>query len=124
MTNQPTKEIQDVTSAFNQMQNNNEVTEILKELFDENKIYMISELSKDEIKLATRIYTIAKLKKIESWETGLAFYCKLMLSKDRSSRKEIIMAINGAMGMKRGFFGRLFNRPEQMQPMNPMNMFR
>ena len=84
---------QNIEQAFNS--NNNEMIEVLKELFDKNKIYMIGDLTKDEIKLATRIYIIAKIKKVKAWEMGLAFFCQLMLSKDRKSRKELLDAIRG-----------------------------
>jgi hypothetical protein len=90
------------------MQNKNEMAEVLKELFVENKIYMITELSIDEIKLASAIYIIAEMKNIPSWKTGLAFFCKLMLSKKRKSRSEILDAIKG------------YNQQQNfMQKMNP-----
>lgn len=85
----------DIESAFANVSDKNEIAEVLKELFDENKIYMISDLSKDEIKLATRIYMLADMKKIESWKIGLAFYVKFLISKDRKSRSEILRAIAG-----------------------------
>ena len=96
--------------SFQEMNNKNEIAEVLKELFDEGKIYMIGDLTKDEIKLATRIYMVADMKDIEIWKKGLAFYCILMLSKDRTSRREILDAIKGASG------GQSF-----LQKMNPFN---
>ena len=78
----------------------NPMTEILKELFDKKKIYMIGDLTKDEIKLITRIYMIAELKDIPAWKTGLDMYIQLLLSKNRESRKEIISAIQGAVRKK------------------------
>lgn len=95
---QPQKKIEkvaDIETAFAAMQNRNEMAEVLKELFDEQKIYMIGDMSKDEIKLATRIYMIASIKKIDVWFTGLAFYTKFLISKDRKSRSEILRAIAG-----------------------------
>ena len=86
---------QDMLSAFSEMQNKNEMAQVLKELFEDKKIFMISDLTRDEIKLATRIYTIAELKNIGAWKTGLMFYCQLLLSKDRKSRKEVLEAIRG-----------------------------
>lgn len=80
-------------ASFNN--SSNEMAEVLKELFDEGKIYMIGDLTKDEIKLATRIYMVAEIKDIKIWKTGLAFFCKLMLSRDRKSRKELLDAIRG-----------------------------
>jgi len=85
----------DVLNAFQQVQNKNEVAEVLKELFDEKKIFLIGDLTKDEIKIATRIFMISELKNIQVWEKGLAFYCKILLSKDRRSRREILDAIRG-----------------------------
>ena len=82
-------------SAFHDMDSKNEIAEVLKELFDKNKLYMIGDLSKDEIKLATRIFLIAEMKKIKVWKTGLRFYMTLLISKDRKSRKEILDAIKG-----------------------------
>ena len=80
--------------------NHNSMTEILKELFDKKKIYMIGDLTKDEIKLITRIYMIAELKDIPAWRTGVDMYIQLLLSKNRESRKEIISAIQGAVRKK------------------------
>ena len=85
----------DLLKAFQEISNKNEMAEVLKELFDENKLYMIGDLTKDEIKLCTRIYVIAEMKNIEVWKTGLGFYMKLLISKDRKSRKEILDAIRG-----------------------------
>ena len=76
-------------------QNKNEIAEVLKELFVEGKINMITDLTPDEIKVATRIYIIADMKGLESWKKGLAFYMKLVLSRNRKSRKEILDAIKG-----------------------------
>ena len=100
----------DIMKKFADQQGKNEIAEVLKELFDENKIFMIGDLTKDEIKLATRIYMVAKLKNIEVWNTGLAFFCKLMLSRDRKSRKELLEAIKG------------YNQPKSLlSKLNPMN---
>lgn len=100
----------DIMNAFSDMQKKNDFAEVLKELFDSDKIYMIGDLTKDEIKLATRIYMIAKMKKIENWEIGLEFLCRLLLSKDRKSRREILHAISG------------YNQQQSMlQKMNPAN---
>lgn len=102
----------DMEDAFASMQNKNELAEVLKELFDEKKIYMIGDMSKDEIKLATRIYMIADIKKIDIWKTGLIFYIKFLISKDRKSRTEILRAISGyqhPQGLM-GKIGGLFNR--------------
>ena len=73
----------------------NQNVEILKELFDKNKIEMISDLSTDELKLITRILIIAELKDIPVWASGVQMFLKLGLSRKRESRKEIIRAIEG-----------------------------
>lgn len=85
----------ELLQKFAEMQNKNDMAEVLKELFEDKKIYMISDLTRDEIKLATRIYTIAEIKDISIWKKALGFYCQLLLSKDRKSRKEILDAIRG-----------------------------
>jgi len=104
----------DITEAFATLQNKNEIAEVLKELFDENKIFMIGDLTRDEIKLATRIYMIADMKNIQTWKQGLFFYCKLLLSRDRKSRREILDAIAGIQ-KQRSFLSRLnpFNSREK-----------
>jgi len=99
-------------NAFNNQTNKNEFAETIKELFNEKKISMITDLTKDEVKLLTRIYTISKLKKLKVWEDGINWYLKLMLSSKRQSRKELLDAIRGSpMNPQNGFMGRL----------NPMN---
>ncbi len=104
------QEDQEMLQAFSQMQNKNDMAEVLKELFDEGKIYMIGDMSKDEIRLATRIYMIAKMKKLELWQEGLLFYMKMKMSQDRKSRREIIEAISG------------YSKPRNLfQRMNPAN---
>ena len=85
----------DMLNAFHSMESKNEIAEVLKELFDKSKLHMIGDLSKDEIKLATRIFLIADMKKIKIWTKGLNFYMTLLISKDRKSRKEILDAIKG-----------------------------
>lgn len=101
----------DVSQQFQQAQNRNEIAEILRELFVEDKIFLITDLSKDEIKLATRIYLIAEMKDIKAWKNGLKFYVKLMLSKDRKSRKELLEAMKGNIGQQ--------NFMQKMNPFNP-----
>lgn len=104
----------EIANAFTQAQNRNEVAEVLKELFDKGKIYLITDLSRDEIKLMTRIYMIAEMKDIDIWKSGLYIYSQLMLSKGRKSRTELIEAIKGT-NRERGIFSRLnpFNRQER-----------
>jgi hypothetical protein len=85
----------ELVEKFAEMQNKNEIAEVLKELFDQKKIYLIGDLTHNEVKLATRIYMVAKMKNIPIYQQGLAFYCKILLSKNRKSRKEILEAIRG-----------------------------
>lgn len=99
----------DIVTAFQQTNNVNEVAEVLKELFKEGKIFLITELTKDEIRLMTRMYMIADVQGLDTWKEGLVMYCKLMLSNKRGSRKEILDAIGkyigGGMEKRRGLSG-------------------
>lgn len=90
--------VPDINQQFQDVVNRNEIAEVLRELFVENKIYLITDLTKGEIKLATRIYMIAEMKKLESWKQGLKFFVTLMLSKDRKSRRELLEAMKGNIG--------------------------
>lgn len=96
---------------FAMTQGKNEIAEVLKELFKDNQINMITDLTPDEIRIATRIYIIADLKKLNAWEKGLNFYMKLVLSRNRKSRREILEAIKG-YGSPNGLMSKLnpFNR--------------
>jgi predicted DNA-binding protein YlxM (UPF0122 family) len=87
--------IPDVTQSFQEVANRNEIAEVLRELFTESKIYMITDLSKDEIKLCTRIHILAEMKNLPRWKEGLRYFITLMLSKDRKSRKELLEAMKG-----------------------------
>jgi hypothetical protein len=93
--NPPSHPETDMLQAFQNLQQKNEIAEVMKELFDQEKILLITDLTKDEIKLCTRIYTIAEMKGLNAWKKGLGLYIKLMLSKDRRSRREILDAIRG-----------------------------
>jgi hypothetical protein len=96
--------------AFQQLQMKNEMAEVLKELFVKDKINMISDLTSDEIKIATRIYILAEMKDIKYWKNGLTYFMMLVLSRDRKSRKEILQAISG------------YSKPEGfLNRMNPFN---
>lgn len=98
-------------NSFSTASNKNEIAEVLKELFDLNKIHLITDLTKDEIKLITRILMIADLKNLPIWHDGINYFLKLVLSKNRASRKELLEAIRGHP-MQQGFFNRMnpFNR--------------
>ena len=84
----------------------NQIAETLKELFNERKIAMITDLNDSEIKLITRIAMIAEQKNLNTWREGIAIYQKLLLSKKRESRKEIIKAIGG-LTQKKGLGERI-----------------
>lgn len=101
--------IPNIEEQFALAQQKNEIAEVLKELFDQNKIYMISDLSIDEIKLSTRIHMLAEMKNINVWKSGLVFFFQLLLCKNRKSRKEIIEAIKG------------YQHQTLFQKMNPFN---
>lgn len=107
---QPTMD-QTLMNSFQNQMNKNEMAEVIRELFDEKKIQLITDLTKDEIKLITRILIIAQMKNLKIWKDGIKWYLKLVLSKNRQSRKEILDAIRGSpmsgMGM--------------LSKMNPMN---
>lgn len=102
---------QDIGDQFSQLQSKSEIAEVLKELFDTKKIKLITDLSPDEIKLCTRIFTISDLKNIPVWKKGLNFYLTLSLSKNRKSRRELIDAVRGHAEQRQGIFSK----------MNPMN---
>ena len=93
-------------SSYQQVQLKNEVAEVLKELFRDEKILMITDLTPDEIKLVVRIRMIADMKDIKYWNDGLDLFMKLVLSRDRKSRKEILDAIKGFTQSK-GFLGKI-----------------
>ncbi|HJZ23329.1 MAG TPA: hypothetical protein VJ201_02640 [Candidatus Babeliales bacterium] len=104
-----------IAERFNAQQNKSDISEILKELFSVEKLYFITDIKSDEIKLITRIKSIASIKGFESWNECIDLYLKLKISKDRKSRQEIIEAIKGYYGMgmmKRGLFG--FGKPKEM----------
>lgn len=102
----PTIVSSDIGQQFQEALNRNEIAEVLRELFQEGKIYLITDLSKDEIKLATRIYMLAEMKRIQAWKDGLKFFVTLMLSKDRKSRKELLEAMKGNIGNS-GFINKI-----------------
>lgn len=83
----------DIADQFSASSDENKFAEIMKELMNKDKIEMITDLTSDEIKLITRIYMIAKMKKIDIWFQGLAIFMELQLSKNRRSRNEMIEAL-------------------------------
>jgi len=102
----PTGSDAKVLTAFQEMQMKSEIAEVLKELFKDEKLLMITDLTSDEIKLVVRIRMIADMKNIKYWNDGLDLFMKLVLSRDRKSRKEILEAIRG-YSKSEGFLGRL-----------------
>lgn len=78
----------------------NQNLETARELFDPKKIEKITDLSKDEIKLVTRMQTMAYIKNLSIWIKGLDFYMSLMLSANRQSRKELISVLAGSREKK------------------------
>jgi len=99
-----------IISPFQQMQVKNELAEVIKELFKDEKLLMITDLTSHEIKLVTRIRMIADMKNIKYWNDGLDLFMKLVLSRDRKSRKEILDAIKGFTQSK-----------SMLQKLNPAN---
>lgn len=100
---------QDIVNQFLENRDKNETVEILKELFDSNKLRMITDLTEDEISVITRILGIAKLKQIPVYDDIINIYIALMLSKKRKSRFEIIDALKGFQQQRSrlmGMFGR------------------
>lgn len=81
--------------SFAEEKEKHEIIEVLKQLFDKEKINMISELSDDEIKLITAIQMCKELKNIEVWGTGADVFMGLLVSRNRKSRLEVIEAVKG-----------------------------
>lgn len=101
-----------IIDQFNQTNQKNESVEILKELFDNKKIFMITDISRDEAILLTRIYMASKLKNIDIWREGIMFFCETRLSIGRKSRTELLKAIQGAVAQN-----------SFMSKLNPFNKF-
>jgi len=82
------------------MMRQSSVAEITRQLLDEKKIKMLTDLNQDEIKLITKILFVAETMKIECWAGVLDNFMKLRLSGTRKSREEIIRAAIGVTGKK------------------------
>lgn len=78
----------------------------VKEMFNEKKIDMITDLNDDEIKLITRINLIADKKNLSAWKLAVLYYERLLLSRKRKSRGELLQAIEGSQ-KRAGFMERL-----------------
>lgn len=105
----------DITGAFQSMQNKTEIGEVLKELFNDEKISMITDINSDEIKLMTKIEVVAEMKGFSEWLEVTQKVKTLNISKNRQSRKEIIDAVRSLGGVQQRTGG---------SPLNPMNWFR
>ena len=84
----------DVMSQFASSVDRNKTVEVLLQLFDKDKIGMITELNPTEIQLITRIKAVSTMLSIDVMRDVADDYMQLMLSFSRKSRKEVIQAIN------------------------------
>ena len=82
-------------SSFSQQKNKNEMNDIMSELFNIEKIRMITDLSDSEIKLVTRLEILSDIKSIDVYKKGIQVFLELKLSKRRLSRTEILKAVEG-----------------------------
>ena len=103
-------DMDDISEKFQAMSNKNEMADVIKELFDQSKIFMITDLSPDEIRLMTKIYAVATIKDIAIYKESLEIFSQLLLSNKRKSRTELLEAIRGYM-----------SHNSFMQRMNPTN---
>ena len=97
------------------MLNRSPLSEAVKEMFNDLKIDMITDLTDDEIKLITRIYIISDIKDLSVWRSGLKYYLRLLLSRKRKSRSELLQAIEGAQ-KKATLWDNIFNRSREDRP--------
>jgi len=94
----------DLLGDFESSRDETEIVKVLKELFDKDKISLITDLDDDEIRLVTQILMIAELKDNPGMKLGVTYFTQLLLSRKRKSRTEIIDAIKGyGEKFKRGF---------------------
>ena len=83
--------------ALNQFSSNlqkSDLTEAIRQLFDVDKIGMITDLSKDEIRLITRMLYIGDRYNLEVFNKIAYRYMTLSLSEKRKSRSEILKAFS------------------------------
>ena len=111
MTEDKSKELAHIDASiveqFANQQSKHEVIEVLKELFDTDKILLISSFKRDEIGLSTRIKAIAHIRGIGVWDDVINTLATLRLSEDRRSRNEVIEAVKGYQERK-NMFQRMF----------------
>ena len=96
---------EDLFSQFAESKEEAEIFKVLKELFDRDKIRMITDLEDDEIRLITQINLLAELKGLPVWSLAVTYYTEMLLSRKRKSRTEIIDAIKGYAERFRGLRG-------------------
>jgi len=89
---------EDLMSAVQGMQQKSDISEAIKELFQEDKekkIFQITDLSEKQIEIATKMLSVAELRDIPEWRNVVNNFCYLQLSKNRKSRFEVLSAISG-----------------------------
>ena len=90
-------ETQKMMEAFAQsQQEKNQTVEVIKQLFDHDKLKKIAQLNSDERNILIAIYTIAELEDVPMYKQIADMYVEMSLSLDRKSRKEVIEAIKGS----------------------------
>lgn len=82
-----------IVEKFADQQSKHEVIEVLKELFDKNKIFLISSFRRDEINLMTRIILVSSIRDVQVWADACELLAELRLSENRLSRTEVIEAV-------------------------------
>lgn len=96
----------DLAGAMQQIGHQNEIAEVIKELFDntdDGKVFQITDLTAKQINIATRIWSYGNMKELPELNDFLTMFCKLQLSKNRQSRRETLDAIEGSNN-RRGFW--------------------
>ena len=101
----------DLFSSFEESKDKAEIVQVLKELFDKEKIPLITDLSDDEIRVITTMQILAGMKGLDSWNVGIGYFTTLLLSRNRKSRTEIIDAIKGYGEKYRNRFQAMMGSP-------------
>lgn len=109
METQPQYDMTGLNLPGTDMLSHTALDKAVSEMFNDLKIDMITDLTEDEIKLITRIYMVSELKGIKIYKSGVKHYLRLLLSKKRKSRSELLQAIEGAQ-KRTTFLDKLFNR--------------
>jgi hypothetical protein len=95
----------EMIESFASQVNKSEFTEGMSALFDLDKIESITDLTKDEIRLITRINMIADIKDLDIYKRATNLYMRLLLSKQRKSRGEILEMFKGLMSRMNNMLG-------------------